>query len=511
MGLLDWLDQAVGGGVNGGSGGPPPMPHMMQPGPGAMRAPPPMPPMQGMDGPPPMMPPPMPPAMASAPMGARPPMMAPPVPPQGYGDQPSMESVDADEARNSAAARLQVLMRGRRDAAAPNMDPMTSGGLPTPPHIPVPAGAPPMQPPVPPMQPPVPPMGDAGLALGGLGGGVPPGPVPLPQQRPAMPAASPPMPPGDPVRLAPPTPGAPIQLPPGAEAMPRSRTVGQGDSNVGLLGRAFGLDPSSDRRMRNALAAGLTAVGSSAGKSGMEAFASGAGAALTGAEKSDQTEQDQKVKLLNAAISAQARGDEAKAKQLQQQYLAFGAKQRVVEHTDKMAREDARIANQREGKGASGKPEYQRILDAEKAISSNPTLTAQRKKVEALSKDRFAKPEEVAAAMAALQQQENDLRLRMLKVVEVNPAKAAMLSGMGTSPDKPIPLTPDTKPEDFDLYVEPGGYYTNPKDGKVYQRESSTKKNPAGAPASGSASPSSAVSDARAEMSSEDDDDGKDD
>lgn len=146
---------------------------------------------------------------------------------------------------------------------------------------------------------------------GGQGGGVGQPPVPLPQPRPA--GAGLPQPPTD-LSAAAAAPGAPLNLapPPGGmmaqSAMPQPPQQGAAAS---LLGRALGLSPERDRQVSSSLAAGLKSVGENYKKPGLAALAGSTGAAMEGGEKRTDKDTDQRTKLIQQAISAQAAGDRA--------------------------------------------------------------------------------------------------------------------------------------------------------------------------------------------------------
>lgn len=146
---------------------------------------------------------------------------------------------------------------------------------------------------------------------GGQGGGVGQPPVPLRQPRPA--GAGLPQPPTD-LSAAGAAPGAPLNLAPPPGGMMAQSAMAQPPQQgaaASLLGRALGLSPERDRQVSSSLAAGLKSVGENYKKPGLAALAGSTGAAMEGGEKRTDKDTDQRTKLIQQAISAQAAGDRA--------------------------------------------------------------------------------------------------------------------------------------------------------------------------------------------------------
>lgn len=281
MGLLDWLDGAIGGGGSGGMMGG-------------------MDPMGGATGQ--MMPNPTP---APAPTQPMP-------PPQGPGM----------DAPNLADPMTQPMPGGQGAGPTPVPDPSTQaiissqggggfgGGA-----APVPAqnigGLPPATPP----------------------GGAPPGPASLP---PAAQPASGQMPPGPPMSIAPP----PSATPPGGGGFGFGGTgagppgSGQG---AGILGRALGLSPDQAQKLSSGWAAGLKSVGDNAHKPGLAAFASSAGSGMEGSENRGDKNYKQRIDYLQQAISAKRQGDTAAYNQNYAKYLQTKVDNETKKAADKEA------------------------------------------------------------------------------------------------------------------------------------------------------------------------------
>jgi hypothetical protein len=337
-------------------------------------------------------------------------------------------------------------------------DELPSGAPPAPPTPAVPAA-------------PSPPVNPATTDLsGGMQGGGPAPAVPLPQPRPA--AANGP-PPG--VALPPaaaPAAGAPMQITPPAPnpdsspAAPPVTPYRLGDQTA--LGRALGINPNdpNNNNFRSAMAGlgeGLTAAGNSKGKSAGQAFASGAGGAITGASKQDNTAYDQRLKSLTLAVQAQSANDKAAYNKNYAEYLK-----------GKLASDDAKAAG---GKSGSwNKPDSQKFIDAQNAMAKDPDIRASQKILEAvvaggngpLNQPRI---DAAQAAHTALVQQKQKM---YLAGVGLNPAQiqANIQNPPGTTQNPHI-IVGDEKAarEQFDTYVKPGQAYKNPRDGKIYIRK----------------------------------------
>lgn len=248
----------------------------------------------------------------------------------------------------------------------------------------------------------------------------------------------------------------------------------QGGTNPSLL-RAMGINPATADKMRSGLSAGLKAAGESAGKSPFQAFSSGAGAGLEGQEKQGDKTYDQKIKYLQAAIQAQSAGDKAAYNKNYAAYL-----------TGKLKNDTEKAASADSGKkGAWNKPDSQKFIDAQHALSNDPEIRASQKLLEQTAKT--GDPADVAKAAAAHNALIQQKQGQYLTGVGLNPQKLQEMqkNPPGTQGNPHVV----TSKEDFDQYVKPGDAFVNPKDGKVYIRKGGAAS--AGGESPAAASPSS--------------------
>lgn len=440
-GLLDWLDNALGGQM-GGSSPPvqqtgmdqPKLPDLstsdigggMTPG----QSPPPYP--QGTDPMTAGQKPPTPDPMATQPMPPAQPLDAPPIPPFAQGG-----------------------------------DPMAGTGTPP---APLPQGGDPM----------------AGTGSGNDGGLSQP-PVPLPMARPAgapgaVPTmAPPPTPPaagnGPPMNLAPQ--GTPMSPAEGNRIYDNYKAAGGGgpvnivggsgyvapgsgpgyapdqQGRGGILSKALGLSPDQSNQLRAGIGAGLTAAGNSAGKSPFQALTSGAGATLEGGDKERHANTKEAQGYLDKAIASKKAGDDASYKTNYMQYLAA----KLKSDQEKTASKDA-AANKNDSP-------TQLYLSSQRLVQ--PERNALNKQLQQMQKDG-APADQIAKAKADGEAAINGKLQEHFSAVGIHPQTAAQIAQQpGNSQANPIDgkkmgLTPETIKK-----LQPGQYYTNPADGKVYQ------------------------------------------
>lgn len=428
-GLLDWLGDALG--LGGGSRMPPmqsfggdsrppsgfsmgPDQPMMPP--PAMRMTGPMPPMQGHDLPPPL------PGGPGFRMGTDEPMMpGTPMPP--------MQSFGGDM-RPPSGFRT-----------GPNEPMMQQPG-----------------------QPPLPP---SGFRMGTD--------EPMMQQATTMPDA-PPLPRPRPAGAAPgatdisaaaPAGGPPMLTPQGAgEAVASYKAAGgtdgevpifgQGDKAKGLIGKALGLSGETERSLRSAIGGAMKAAGSSSGKSPGQAFASGAGGGFEEQDKDENKHYDNKIKALDAAIKAQTANDATGYKESYLKYLNASLK----EKTDRAAARDGGKG----GRQAWNKPPEQLYLDGQARVNADARVKAAAKTLE--NAQRNGSTAQQAQAKADFDKVHGAVSAETFAALKIDPAKMANL-GKG----KETPHPSYTSEEEFNRYVKPGEFFTNPKDGKIYQRK----------------------------------------
>jgi len=436
MGVLDWLGDVIGG--TGSSGTP------MSPGPGGM--------VGDLD------------PMGSPTGGMSPLPMAPPAPtrpmPPVQGLTPDVAGSEGMPAPNSMGGQGGLYNPGGPPPPNIGESPTTAMGDFT--GTQSQTGAPQPRPPMPPD-----PATDANPAAGYGGASMPPG-IPLPRPRPAgADAATPPnaapasgstppgLPPGTPMNIAPAVQS--YQAAGGTFAPPGGQPDGN-DGRPSLL-RALGLSDNASKSIRGALGAGIKAAGNSAGKSPMQAFASGVGEGIEGGSKAEDKTYDQKIKYLQAAVAAQSAGDKAAYNKNYAAYLNA----KLKNDTDKAA----------SGKtGAWNKPDSQKFIDAQHALANDPEVKASQKLLEQAAKT--GTPEELAAAQAKHTALIRDREGKYLAGVGLSPQSVAdMAKNPPGTPGNPHKVTSQ---QDFDTYVKPGQAYVNPRDGKVYIRKGGDKK-----------------------------------
>lgn len=205
------------------------------------------------------------------------------------------------------------------------------------------------------------------------------------------------------------------------------------------------------------LAAGLKAVPANTHAPGLAAFAGTAGAALEGADNKAKAQKKEAADYLKASIDARKAGDEAGYKQNYLLYLK--AKQQA--DTDKAASKDASTANKND-------TPTQLYLSAQRLVQ--PDRNALNKQIEQMRKEG-ADPATIAQAQAqgeaAIAAKLND----HYATLGIHPQQAQALGKQpGNSQENPIDagklgITKDN----IGQKLQPGQYYTNPADGKVYQ------------------------------------------
>jgi hypothetical protein len=293
----------------------------------------------------------------------------------------------------------------------------------------------------------------------------------MPQPRPAGAPTAPTAPAGPaaatgaPMQITPPAPN-PDSSPAAPPIKPASTSSFKfGDQTA--LGRAIGVDPQSNgfKSAMAGLGEGLTAAGNSKGKSAGAAFGAGAGGALTGGTKQDNTQYDQRIKALQLAVNAKQADNKAEYDKNYAKYLI-----------GKNAADEAKTAAGGGKSGSWNKPDSQKFIDAQNAMAKDPDIKASQKILEAavsggngpLNQPRI---DAAQAAHTALVQQKQQM---YLAGVGLNPAQIQnnIQNPPGTM-QNPHVIVGDEKAarEQFDTYVKPGQAYRNPRDGKIYIRK----------------------------------------
>src|SRR5579885_2801621 len=350
------------------------------------------------------------------------------------------------------------------------------------------AGLPPassvMLPATAPVPPPAPgnPGENEALAWGNPGGQTPN--VPLPRPRPAgfdamaQAAAEPPYPSGElamnpttrplaatGVPVAPPGPAmtspmaAAPGMPPGGGAAAAPEIAGGG----GFLSQAFGLSPQQRTNLRSMFAGlghGLSAVGGlRPGASGAQAFAAGAGGALTGTT-ADQEKQQQLLfnnssTAFKDLLAANESGDRHAINRARTNYY------------------DAITQSIQSGRGRYGtsgsnawqNTPYGRMLQVEKL--ANDYQTRQQQILQRRWQLNGTDPAQQEKELHDLQTRVDQFRQRLYKGAGISQTDAQKLQNMGLTADNPFDTTGMTV-EQFHAQVPMGAWYK--ANGKVYQR-----------------------------------------
>jgi len=311
----------------------------------------------------------------------------------------------------------------------------------------------------------------------GFGGAAQP-PVPLPVPRPpgapgpspaalnangAAPGASA-APAATPSPAAPPGPPLPITSP--AQNAPAF--------NPSMLGRMFGVT-SADQAAKYGqqtgagLAAGLKSVGTNWNKPGLAAFAGSMGSAMEGGQARADIQTKQAADNLKAAIDAKKAGDEQGYKTNYLQYLAA----KLKADTDKAASKDATTTNKND-------TPTQLYLSAQRLVQNDPEVVDARKALESARKT--GEPADVTAATNRLQQVLQQKQAEHLAGVGLHPQTAAQIAKQpGNSQENPVNgKAAGLTPENITKKLQPGQWFTNPADGKLYQFKGAPEKKDSG-------------------------------
>jgi hypothetical protein len=399
-------------------------------------------------------------------------------------------------------------MPGQPSMTPPPVQQTGADGPPLPPS-PTPAATTPTPDPTPAAGPPDPPMpqGTDPMAAGGSppnGPGLPP---PMPGQPPSG-AAAPPLPP--PTSISPPgtftaadrfnkfslpAGGGPLSVgdankvvnsyestgghafappdgAPGAAAPGGAYKLGDQTA----LGRALGIDPKSSvvNETLGGLGAGLTAAGNSKGKSPFQALTSGAGATLEGANKERHADTKDAQTYLTAAINAKRAGDDATYKTNYTAYLAAKLKSEQAAAASK----DATVANKNDSP-------TQLYLAAQRNVAADPLVKgAMTAYQSALKTGNGPNDPEVQKAKAAYEQTVQERQSAHLAGVGLHPQTAAEVAKQpGMTQANPVNAgKAGITSSNIGKKLQPGQYYTNPADGKVYQYKGSASKSSSATP-----------------------------
>jgi hypothetical protein len=249
---------------------------------------------------------------------------------------------------------------------------------------------------------------------------------------------------------------------------PDIQVAGQGPQARGILGRALGMDPNSERRLSGGLAQGLKAAGNSSGKSPFQAFASGAGATLEGGDQADDKTEAKQTKYLDQAIRALKSGDERE--------LAV-ARTKLLEAQTKMTLQG------KMGKDSVMNSDAQLYLRAVGATNADGPLKLLRKAYDDAVATGGASSPAAKAAKEAYDSAYKSTLDSHLGRLGLDPKTADKLGKQpGMSQDNPVGKEKMNSQEAFDK-LPPGAFFVNPKDGKILQKPLQPVQQPGQQPA----------------------------
>jgi hypothetical protein len=260
-------------------------------------------------------------------------------------------------------------------------------------------------------------------------------------------------------------------MPPGSIPPPPPMGSPNGNPQAqGFLGRALGLDPNAEARLRGSLGAGLKAAGNSAGKSPMQALAGGAGAGIEGGKTAADKTADDQNKFLTQQTNANNSKSLTQLRQAQSEQALAAAK-------DKMTG----------GKNSVMNSQQQLYLRAMGLVNNDPEVKLAKSTYEsALKETGDPNSDQAKAAQKAHADLVQAKVQAHLGALGLDPGLAAKLGKMpGSTQDNPVPKDGLTQ-EKFNQ-LPPGAYFVNPKDGRVLIKSAPQPQQPqagGGAPAS---------------------------
>jgi hypothetical protein len=247
---------------------------------------------------------------------------------------------------------------------------------------------------------------------------------------------------------------------------PPGGAPGGPNTAVGPIGRALGLDANQAKQLGGSLGAGLESVGNNWNKPGLAAFAGSAGAALKGANTTQDKTIDQQQKYLTQAIAAAKVGDERGATQALTQLRIAQAKM---------------TEQGKAGKEGVANSDQQLYLRAQGATNQDPQLKLLKSQYDKAAQAFGTDSPQAKAAMEAHKKAYDETLNGHLQTLGLDPKKAAKMGQMpGLSQDNPIPKEKMNSQKAFDA-LPPGSWFTNPKDGRVLQKPLAPQGQP-GAP-----------------------------
>lgn len=467
MGLLDWLNDAIGSSsppegaiVSGGNPMQPGMPPMdWNPGAGQF---------QQRRHVPPRPTAPMPPVQMTG--------MDVPLPPGG--DPMTADMMPGQYPRAGDPMTADAAAAPGRQPYPPAGDPMTAGGLP-----------------------PLPPTGDPMTAGGVMPGG--PGLPPMPPGGKRVPVygGNPGQPPGQPMSLAPDAIDSYRRA--GGTMMDTGRPDIGGAQARTIIGRALGLDPNREATLASSLGAGLKSVGDNYTKPGLAALSGSAGSAMQGGEGREDKITDQQGRVIDRVTRAKAEDRLARSGTITDELNR--ARTNLATEQTKMARAG--------GKDSVMNSQQQLYLRAMGLVNNDPEVKLAKSAYDQAIKVGDANSPEVKAAKKAHEDLVAAKTKGHLGALGVDPKIADKLGKQpGMSQDHPMPTSGMTQQQ---LDALPPGTWVAGPNGKPLQKKAPAA---AGAGANQPAPAQSttpavqpplppAVSNARAEMGADDEED----
>lgn len=240
----------------------------------------------------------------------------------------------------------------------------------------------------------------------------------------------------------------------GADRNPATNPAGAFGANMA--------DPRFMRQIGGSLGEGLKAVGSNWNKPGLAAFAGTLGSAIEGGQKGDSEYLKEKEEALDRKTKADALAEKDKSDKARMDYY--------------MARLNAAS---RAGTTAGRTGAWQ-SSDVGKLHMADDDVEKQIRQEQILRKKEYdeADPKTKQDMRNEWDQKRKDLRNEAYKERGIDPNKADEIRNRGA--DSKNPHQPSTWDE-FQAVVQPGQWYKNPSDGKIYRRKESAPT-PADAP-----------------------------
>jgi len=229
-------------------------------------------------------------------------------------------------------------------------------------------------------------------------------------------------------------------------------------------------DPRTARQFMGSLGAGLKAAGSSAGKSPMQAAFGGAGAALEGGEKADDTGTEQQRR---------ATASERENQRLEETKRRNDQMFQVYQDRLKKAQQVGTVASRAQAWETS---DYGRLQHANAEIIKGQAEIRQNYRADlnaAATAGQSVSGQTPDQIRALMKKEQDELKAGVYKQYNVNPdelqKRGSAVFGDDGKIDADKTKAQAHKPtswDDFHATVKPGHYFINPADGKLMLRKS---------------------------------------